>query len=145
MERRDMALENFMGGYRCSQAVFSAFARDFDLDFDLANKLSICLAGGTGIGGECGAVSSAYLVIGLRYGFAEPGKPDAFKLVLEKTKTFINRFKSLHGNINCPSLIGLDVFSESGHQKFMENNIKEKKCTRFVSSTVEILESLFEE
>lgn len=142
MEKHDMAIQQFMDGYRCSQAVLSVYASEFGIDKGLANKISISLAGGSGVGGECGAVSGAYLVIGLKYGFSHPGGHDEFGFVMGKTQYFLERFKSIHGEINCPELIGLDVFSETGYQEFVENNIKQNVCTGFVRSAIEILEEM---
>ncbi|MCP4745538.1 MAG: C_GCAxxG_C_C family protein [Desulfobacteraceae bacterium] len=99
-----------MDGYYCSQAVLDVFAPDFDLNPDLDKKISIALAGGSGNGAECGAVSAAYLVIGLKYGFSHPGDPEKFKL--------------LHDHIDCPELICLEIFSQEGQQEF-KKNIKE--------------------
>ena len=142
MKRHEEAVKDFMDGYRCSQAVVAAYARDFDLNVDLARKISLPLAGGSGVGGECGAVSAAYLVIGLRHGFAHPGDPQGVAAVIGKTRAFADRFKSLHGEIDCHRLIHLDVFSEEGHRKFAEDNIKADTCARFVGDTVKILEEI---
>ena len=48
MQKHDSAVNEFMEGYRCSQAVLGVYARDFDLDPDLAGKISLALAGGSG-------------------------------------------------------------------------------------------------
>ncbi len=145
MDKHDKALTNFREGYRCSQAVLSAYASEFDIDESVANKISICLAGGSGVGGECGAVSAAYLVIGLKYGFSSPGGHDEFGLVMEKNQDFISKFREKHGDIDCPKLINLDIFSEEGFQTFIGNNIKETVCTDFVSSAIHILDELLDD
>lgn len=142
MERYKAAVDQFLQGYRCSQAVLAVFAEDFGMDEDLARKISLPLAGGSGVGGECGAVSGAFLVLGLKYGFAHPGDPDSVGKIMAKVKGFVEQFKSLHGEIDCPRLIGLDVFSEEGQQAFVENNVKATTCTRFVGDTVKILEQI---
>lgn len=142
MEKEELAVNDFMGGYRCSQAVFASYAPDFDLDPDMARKLSIGLAGGSTVGGECGAVSAAYLVIGLKYGFSHPGDPDQFRIVLDKISQFNRKFKELNGHINCPDLIGLDVLTQEGHKAFVENNIKAEKCSGFVSDSIQILHGI---
>lgn len=145
MERHEAAVRVFMEGYRCSQAVMAAYARDFDLDVDLARKISLPLAGGSGVGGECGAVSAAYLVIGLKHGFAHPGDGEGFAMIIGKTRAFAEKFKSLHGEIDCPRLINLDVFSEEGHRTFVKNNVKAERCARFVGDAVKILEEILAE
>jgi C_GCAxxG_C_C family probable redox protein len=145
MERQEAAVSQFMGGYRCSQAVLAVFAEDFGLERDLARKISLPLAGGSGVGGECGAVSGAYLVLGLKYGFAHPGDAEGLGKMVTKVNRFVERFKSLHAEIDCPRLIGLDVFSEEGHKDFLKNNVKATSCARFVGDTVKILEEILAE
>ncbi|MHC1743253.1 MAG: C-GCAxxG-C-C family protein [Syntrophobacteraceae bacterium] len=145
MERHETAVKEFMEGYRCSQAVVAAYAPDFNVDVDLARKISLPLAGGSGMGGECGAVSAAYLVLGLKYGFAEPGNPEGVGTVIAKTREFAEKFKSLHGAIDCPRLLNLDVFSEEGHRTFVEKNMKAETCARFVGDTVKILDDMMTE
>lgn len=140
MKRHEIAENQFMEGYRCSQAVMGAFAEAFNMDHDLAHRISLALAGGSGVGGECGAVSGAYLVIGLKYGFAHPGDMDRFQVIIDKNLAFVEKFKAIHGNIDCPKLINLNLFSVEGHQKFVENNIKETTCKQFVGDAVKILE-----
>jgi C_GCAxxG_C_C family probable redox protein len=142
MERHEAAVNQFMEGYRCSQAVLAVFAEDFGMDEDLARKISLPLAGGSGVGGECGAVSGAFLVLGLKYGFAHPGDHKGVEKIMDKVNRFVQGFKSLHGEIDCPRLIGLDVFSEEGLKAFMENNVKATTCARFVGDTVKILEKI---
>ncbi|MCP4747367.1 MAG: C_GCAxxG_C_C family protein [Desulfobacteraceae bacterium] len=145
MEKKEIAANQFLNGYRCSQAVFDVFAPDFGLDPDLAKKISIALAGGSGAGGECGAVSAAYLVIGLKYGFSHPGDPEKFKAIIKKNSEFIEKFKSLHGDIDCSKLIGLEIFSQEGQQEFKEKNIKETHCVNFVKDAVTNLEKIMAE
>ena len=142
MEKQEAAVNEFMGGYRCSQAVLAVFAEDFGMERDLARKISLPLAGGSGVGGECGAVSGAYLVLGLKYGFAHPGDAEGVGKMIAKVNEFVERFKSLHAEIDCSQLIGLDIFSEKGHKDFLENNIKATTCTRFVGDSVKILEEI---
>ncbi|MBI5552706.1 MAG: C_GCAxxG_C_C family protein [Desulfobacterales bacterium] len=145
MEKHETAVKEFMDGYRCSQAVLAVYARDFDLDLDLARQISLPLAGGAGVGGTCGAVSGAYLVIGMQHGFAHPGDPQRLKRVIAKNRAFVERFKALHAEIDCPRLIGLDVFSEEGHRTFVEKNIKAAYCANFVADAVKILGAILAE
>lgn len=143
MKRHEIAINQFMEGYRCSQAVLDAYVDDFNFDSNLAKKISLALAGGSGIGGECGAVSGAYLVIGLKYGFTHPDDPERFMMIIDKNRSFVEKFKALHKNINCPDLLGIDVLDEEGHKQFVDNNMKEKVCTQFVGSAIKILDEIF--
>ena len=144
MEKKENAVERFLQGYRCSQTVLEAYAERFDLPPETARKISIGLAGGSGVGGVCGAVGGAWLVIGLRYGFSHPGDPERMAGVIEKNMEFARRFKELHGALRCPELTGLEIFTEEGYAKFSENNMKEKLCANFVRDTVKILGEMME-
>ncbi len=142
MGEKISAVTQFLKGYKCSQVVLEAFCNEFDLNPDIARKITIPLAGGSGIGGLCGAVSGALLVIGLKYGFTNPGDPVKTRIVIEKNREFVEKFKAIHSEINCNKLINLDVFSEKGAQEFVENNIKEIVCSKFVGDAVEILNEI---
>ncbi|MFZ5570289.1 MAG: C-GCAxxG-C-C family protein [Thermodesulfobacteriota bacterium] len=142
MNRQEMAVNRFMEGHRCSQAVLGAFAPEVGMDADLAGRIAMGLAGGSGVDGECGAVSAAYLVIGLKYGFSHPGDSARFQAVMGKIREFVAAFRKLHGGINCRQLIGLDPFSEEGYREFVARNLKETACRQFVADAVVTLETL---
>lgn len=142
MEKQEFAMSQFLDGYRCSQAVLESFAEESGLDPDLARRISIGLAGGAGCGGKCGAVEAAYLVNGLRYGYAHPGDPEKFKKVIDKNIEFTRRFQEMHTGVNCRDLIGVDLFSEEGYRYFQENNVKSKTCVHFVKDAVRILQEI---
>lgn len=142
MDRSDQAVTQFLEGFRCSQAVLGAYAENFDLDIDLARKISLGLTAGSGNGGECGAVSGAYLVIGLKHGFSHTGDPQNFGRMFDRIRAFSEQFRKLHEHIDCPKLIGLDIFSPEGRCKFMENDMKSTRCVNFVKDAVRILEEI---
>ena len=142
MEKHEQAAALFLEGFRCSQAVFEVFAEESGIDPGIARKVSIGLAAGSGAKGECGAVSAAYLVNGLIHGFSHSGDPEKFKTVMMKNVQFLEKFRALHGNINCHDLIGVDLFTEEGKKYFQENAIKTKVCTKFVEDSVKILQEI---
>ena len=138
----DVAAEMFNNGFRCSQAVLEPFAASYGLDGDLARRLSIGFAGGAGCGGVCGAVAAAYLVNSLRFGFSHSGDSERFQAVIAKNREFAERFRAVHGSLNCHDLIGVDPFSEEGFQYFQEKGLKKTICTPAVRDAVRILEAL---
>ncbi len=142
MTKCELAAQCFTEGFHCSQAVLEAFAEDYGLDPVIARKIANPLAGGSGLGGECGAVTGAFMVIGLEYGMSNPTDSEAFKTVFGKVGTFAEKFKAHHGELNCRQLIGLDVFSEEGLRQFMEKNIKMTQCIKYVEDAVRILEEI---
>lgn len=98
----DRAIELFMQGKNCSQAVFVAFATDLGLSEETALAISIGLGGGVGRMREvCGAVSGSAMVVGLKY-------PELSKAeVYEKVRLIADEFKKTNPSIVCKELLGL--------------------------------------
>ena len=98
----DRAVELFMQGKNCSQAVFVAFATDLGLTEEMALSISIGLGGGVGRMREvCGAVSGSAMVVGLKY-------PELSKVeVYEKVRLIADEFKKTNPSIVCKELLGL--------------------------------------
>lgn len=142
MEKQEEAVQLFMSGFRCSQAVLEVFAAEAGLGIDMARRISIGLAGGAGCAGECGAVEAAYLVNGLRFGFSHPGDSGQFRVVIGKNSEFADRFRELHASLLCRELIGVDPFTEEGMQTFQEKDLKNTICARLVSDAVMILQEI---
>lgn len=138
----DLAIKRFTEGFHCSQSVLEAFAEQYGLNPILARKLGSPFVGGSGLGGECGAVTGALMVLGMEYGMADAGDSDAFQNTFEKVGTFVEKFKERHGNLNCQQLIGLNVFSEEGLKEFIDKNIKLTQCTKYVEDAVRIVEEI---
>jgi C_GCAxxG_C_C family probable redox protein len=69
MNKVERAVYCFNQGFSCSQAVLSTYGPKFELDPELALKVSGAFGAGMGRMGEtCGAVTGAFMVIGLKYG-----------------------------------------------------------------------------
>ena len=98
----DRAVELFMQGKNCSQAVFVAFATDLGLSEETALAISVGLGGGVGRMREvCGAVSGSAMVVGLKY-------PELSKAeVYEKVRAIIDEFRKTNYSIVCKELLGL--------------------------------------
>jgi C_GCAxxG_C_C family probable redox protein len=142
MTRTEFAVTRFKEGFRCSQAVLEAWAPEFGLDPALAREIALPLAGGSALGGECGAVTGAFLVVGLHCGVSRADDAEGFNEVFSKVRELANRFKSLHGSLNCFELLGLDVFSEQGHREFRERDMKLTHCAGYVEDVMGLLEQV---
>jgi C_GCAxxG_C_C family probable redox protein len=126
----------------CAQSVLTSFCEDFGLNKDLALKIARGFGGGMGQSkGICGAVTGAYMVLGLGL------KPltDPLKNRAEMGNTmaeFNRRFKQLHGSLNCTELCGYDLSipekATEAHQKGVFANI----CPGLVRDAVKILEDI---
>jgi C_GCAxxG_C_C family probable redox protein len=142
MTRTEFAVTRFKEGFRCSQAVLEAWAPEAGIDPVLARTIALPLAGGSALGGECGAVTGAFLVIGLKAGVSRAEDAEGFMTVFSRVRDLANRFRSLHGSLNCTELLGLDVFSEQGLREFRERDMKLTRCVRYVQDVMGLLEQV---
>ena len=107
MTRKERAIELFVNGANCAQAVLVAFADLCDLDEKTAYRLSAPFGGGLGRQREvCGAVSGLCMVLGFLYGYDDlsdaPAKAEHYRLVQE----LCDAFKAEFGTIVCRELLG---------------------------------------
>ncbi|HHX57766.1 MAG TPA: C_GCAxxG_C_C family protein [Clostridiales bacterium] len=140
--RVDEVLECFNNGFDCSQAILSTYCEEFGLDKETALKLSSGLAAGMGrLCQTCGAVTGAYLVIGLKHGklsaYDNNAKEKTFELVQEFEKQFVKRNKST----NCLELLGVDL--RNGDKEKAVIQVKQV-CPKAVKDAAEILEAVLE-
>jgi C_GCAxxG_C_C family probable redox protein len=142
-KRVDQAVECFRNGFSCSQAVFSTYAEQLGMDKETALKVSGAFGGGmAGMGDTCGAVTGAFMVIGLKYGKTKPEDDEPKKKTYEVAKEFVKRFRSKHPSIVCRELLGCDISTTDGKQFFEDNKLKENKCMKFVEDAAIILEEI---
>ncbi len=139
-DRVQIAVDTFKQGFSCSQAVLSAFSDAFNLDRNLALKISQPFGGGIAHRGEiCGAVSGALLVIGLKWGRTHPEDTPARERTYESVTRFIQKFENIHGSIICKELLGYDLGSEEEYKKAETEGLFETLCPKFVQHAADIL------
>lgn len=144
--RNDRAVASFKEGFSCSQAVLASYAQDYGLTVEQALKVAGAFGGGMGrMGDTCGAVTGAFMVIGLKYGKTraddEPAKEKAYRLVQE----FAKRFRLRHGSIVCRDLLGCDLSTPEGRKTASEKHFIETRCPLLVQDAVVILEEILYE
>ncbi len=97
-------------GFSCSQAVFGAYCERFGVDKEQGLKLACGLGGGLGrLGGRCGAVTGACLLIGLKHGMAIPGDTGAKNKTYEVVREFVARFEERQKSSVCSELTGVEL------------------------------------
>jgi len=139
----DRAVNCFKQGFSCSQAILSTYAESFGLQRDAALRVAGAFGAGMGrMGLTCGAVTGAFMVIGLKYTKTaaedEETKEKAYALVSE----FCKRFHSIHGSIACRELLGCDISTEDGLARARNERLFELRCPEFVSEAAEILDEM---
>ena len=143
MNNIENAVSLFKKGFRCSQAILSTYGTQFNLDREVALKLASPFGAGMGsLGNTCGAVTSAFMVLGLKYGNSKVGQIKKKEKAYEVAKEFVNRFKSRNGTIICRELLDCDISTSEGRNKAIEDQLFIKVCPKFVEDSAEILEEL---
>jgi len=142
--RVDRALRQFGMGFHCAQCVFEAYAGDFGIDRMTARRMANPLAGGSGVGGECGAVASGYLVLGLRHGNTTPvyGDVDKEAELFGRISRFVAEFKKRHGAITCRELLGVDLFTKEGREEALRKDLIMTRCPNYIRDAITIVDSL---
>jgi C_GCAxxG_C_C family probable redox protein len=141
-DRVYLAVSRFEQGFHCAQAVLAAYS-DVGLSEEAALKMGAALAGGSTVGGECGAVAAGYLVLGLRHARTLPTFGDVHKEkeLFDRIRLFVEEFRKRHGAITCRELLGVDVFTKEGLAEGRQRGLFRDRCPRYVRDAVAILES----
>ncbi len=139
----EKAVSCFKEGFMCSQAVLSTYAEQLGLDRKDALKVSAAFGGGMGRMGEtCGAVTGAFMVIGLKYGRTAIEDRESHEKTTRLVREFVDRFKSINGSIMCRELLGCDLSTPDGLKTFVDKKLRDSLCTKFVRDAAEIVEQL---
>jgi len=127
----------------CAQAVLSAFCGEMGLEKATALKVALAFGAGMGrTGGMCGAVTGAYIVLGLRP-YPELKTPvEKKEKVYSLVKEFNQRFIALNNSTNCSTLLGYDMSTSDGLAAARSKKLFATACPKFVADAVNILEEM---
>lgn len=134
-DRPEAAKAHFLKSTNCAQAILENYAPAYGIKPEAARNLSTGFAGGMGAGHECGAVTAAYMVLGLAFG---PKEPDVFG----KMEEFNKAFKARHGKIGCSELLGVDMGTPEGMKEAKKKGLFKTACPEYVKTAGEILEKM---
>ena len=144
MDKLNLAAQYHERGYGCAQAVLAAYAGDFGLEEGPALRLATSFGSGMGRMCEvCGALTGAFMVIGLKYG---KGKTDGTRYGNETETTYrlvadvANKFKEKNGSIYCRELIGHNLMDLGERAKVVEMGLFKTTCRKCILDAVELLE-----
>jgi C_GCAxxG_C_C family probable redox protein len=143
MSRIEEALSSLKENFNCAQSIFGTYATHYGLDRDMALKISAGFGGGMALsGGTCGAVTGAFMVIGLKYGMGLNKDREAKKKTYQVIKEFSNLFQEKIGSLACKDIIGCDLSTPEGLDYFKQNKLLGNKCFECVKNAAEILEEI---
>lgn len=145
MSKADEAVQRFHEGFNCSQSVISTYAEELGLDRDTALKLTCPFGGGMARMGEtCGAVTGAFLLIGLKAGLIDAKQQEDKENTYRFVREFTERFTELYGSIKCKDLLHCDINTEAGRTFALEHNLFKTLCPIYVGDAVKIIEDILE-
>lgn len=143
MKNKETAIESFRSGLNCAQAVLNSYCERLNIDKDLALNISCGFGGGMGrLQETCGAVTGAYMVLGVFNGKKFRNNRDKKEGAYSLIQIFSQRFKSIHSTTDCKSLLNCDLKTAEGHRYAVENKLFETICEQCISDSVNILEDL---
>lgn len=143
MTKRQIAEQNFLDGYNCTQAVVAAFADELGVDKDTLIKIASSFGGGFGRLREvCGAVSAMGIIVGLVEGcdFSKAGQ-DAKSAQYATVQRLAGEFKDINGSIICRELLGAK-FSATipTPDARTPEYYKKRPCAKLVGDMADIIE-----
>ena len=135
----------FDESYNCAQSVLFPFLKKHGIREEDGFKVASAFGAGMGRMQEtCGAVTGAFMVLGLEYGFVNPGDQEQRELLLEKTREFISKFRNKCDSIKCRDLLMCDLNTEEGQKKHEEENQRELICKNCIKQSIKILGEIIE-
>ena len=134
----------FEDNFDCAQTVLSHFAEELDLDEETALKLASGFGGGMHKGDMCGTVTGGLMVLGLKYGFSEPGDAVGKDIMNKKAMEYERRVQEANnGCLRCREMLGVDPSTPEG--KLQAGEIIPKTCPGLVVKACNILEELLQD
>lgn len=148
MSKGDIAKQNFLNGYNCSQAVLLAFCEDFGLEKETALKISEPFGGGMGRMREvCGTVTGMFMVLGLAMGNSDAKDGSTKKNIYKSVQELAEKFKQDNGSIICRELLGLQKANKESYvpSERTTEYYKKRPCPELCKYAADILEDYLKE
>lgn len=145
MSKVEDSAKCFADGFNCAQSIISVYCEELGLDSKTALKIASGFGGGMAHMSEtCGAVTGAFMVLGLKYGRFIADDLDAKLKTNGLVQEFAKRFKEIHGSIRCTELLNNDLSTPEGVKSASEQNVFKTICPRLVKDASSIVEELLQ-
>ena len=144
MNHVERAVELFVEGYNCAQAVAAAFGDLTGLDEKTAARMASCFGGGMGRMREvCGAVSGMLMVAGILYGYDDPKATTEKRELYAQVQAMAGQFREELGSIVCRDLLK-NPPSDPNPTPRTEQFYKDRPCARMVATAARIMDEFIE-
>jgi len=146
MTKHEQANHYHAIGYGCAQSVLAAYAADYNLNEEMALRISTGFGSGMGRLCEvCGALAGGFMVIGLKHGkvITDGTKygtetETSYRLVTE----LATRFKEKNGTILCREILNLDLSKPEDRERAVKEGLFANTCNKCILDVVDILEEI---
>jgi C_GCAxxG_C_C family probable redox protein len=105
-------------------------------------KLASGFAGGMRLAQTCGAVTGAFMVLGLKYAGPNCDQRDGRERVYAAIREFAARFQQRNHTVVCKELLGCDISTPQGAQRATQEGLFRTICPKLVQDAAEILEEM---
>lgn len=140
-ERVKIAVQNFESGYNCAQSVFLAYSDVFELNLDMAKKMSVSFGGGVGRMREiCGTVSAMAMLAGFKYPVLDQQDQKARAKNYAMVQKMSDLFKEKHDTIICRSLLPAAEASQTAPEPSARTAeyYAKRPCSKYVDDAARI-------
>ena len=146
-DHSEIALNHFLNGMTCAQAVLCAFEDVTGLDRDTAMKVAASFGGG--LGGRrdvCGALTGALMALGLVKGWTTPGDGEAKKAHYARTQALARGFEEKEGAIACRALLNAaGITPQAQPEARTPEYYARRPCPRLVREAAALLDEALRE
>ena len=144
MKKSEVAVQCLSSGFNCSQAVFSTYSSELGLKSDMALRIAAGFGGGMGFSETCGAVTGAFMLIGLKYGNVSVDDKDNKWKTKVLVAEFTRRFIELNNSVKCRELLAYDISIPEEMTIVREKKLFSTICPKLIKDASEIIEELLE-
>ena len=139
-KKSEKAAKLFNDGYNCAQSVLGAFHEEIGMSFEESLKLASSFGGGMGRMREvCGAVSSMFMIAGIKKGYISSKDDVAKENHYALIQSLADMFKKEHDTIICRELLGTEDDSPVPSKR-TEQYYQERPCEGFIRTAAKIIE-----
>ncbi len=134
--------EYFLNGFACSQSILLAFSNRFGIDHEIAKRIASTFGGGMGrMRKTCGALTGAFMVLGLKYGNTDPKDMEKKLNSYSKVRELTTKFESIYGTTDCKKIIEQYTDKEGIKARTHHRLI----CNKLVRTVHEMLELMVDD
>lgn len=128
--------QNLKKGMYCAETVVLSITETHGLDSNIFAKAATAFCSGmSGTCGTCGALTGGIMGVSAILGRSDP--EESVEKAYGATVHLVKQFETEFGSKNCHELLGCDLGTEEGRERFTEEKLHEK-CKVYINKSAEI-------